>query len=251
MKKQAGITGNNVTHELKVVKGTVDSVISSESPDLISELSNLFKGHRDAKSVIAFSGENRFRILAKRIFDIVFSILVIGLFLSWMIPVFALLIKLNSRGPVFFLQKRNKKNGKIFTCIKFRTMIVNDEADTRPSSEFDNRITSVGRFLRNHYLDELPQFFNTLSGDMSIVGPRPHMLSDNRQYAELIDHYPLRHKVKPGITGLAQVMGYTGSNKDILKMKHRVYLDIFYVRHWSLGLDIKILWHTFRRVLGL
>ena len=254
MKKQVGASdhsGNSqVPHELKIIKGTSDVVVSDSTPTVMQELSHFFNLYQFNQPVVAFSTESRVKHAAKRGFDILFSVFMILFFISWMLPVIALLIKLDSRGPVFFLQKRNKKNGKIFTCIKFRTMIINEEADSLPASDFDKRITRIGRFLRNHYLDELPQFFNTLMGDMSVVGPRPHMLSDNKLYTELIDHYPLRHKVKPGITGLAQVMGYTGSSNDILKMKHRVYLDIFYVRHWSLRLDIKILWHTLRRVTG-
>ena len=251
MKKQVGISGNTSGHEFKVVRGTMDDAVSVEGPDVLQQLAKLFNVYNESGSVVIFSNESRLKNFTKRSFDIIISILVLILFLPWIIPVFALLIKLDSRGPVFFFQKRNKKNGKTFTCIKFRTMIVNAEADSIPASNYDKRITRIGRFLRQHYLDELPQFFNVLLDDMSIVGPRPHMLSDNELYSELIDHYPLRHKVKPGITGLAQVMGYTGSSNDILKMKHRVYLDIFYVRHWSLRLDIKILWHTFRKMIGL
>jgi lipopolysaccharide/colanic/teichoic acid biosynthesis glycosyltransferase len=250
MKKQVGISGNTLANELKVVKGTMDEVVSAEGQDVLQQLARLFNVYNESGSVVIFSPASRLKNFAKRSFDVIISVLVIIFFLSWLIPVFALLIKLDSRGPVFFFQKRNKKNGKIFRCIKFRTMIVNNEADSTPATNYDKRITRVGRFLRQHYLDELPQFFNVLFDDMSIVGPRPHMLSDNQLYSELIDHYPLRHKVKPGITGLAQVMGYTGSSNDILKMKHRVYLDVFYVRHWSLRLDIKILWHTLRKMIG-
>ena len=125
-------------------------------------------------------------------------------------------------------------------------MIINEEAELIPAAENDTRITRVGKFLRYYYLDELPQFFNVLWGDMSVIGPRPHMLSENLQYEELIEHYSYRNNVKPGITGLAQVMGYAGSG-DIQKMQERVNLDIFYIRHWSLKLDITILYHTIRK----
>jgi putative colanic acid biosynthesis UDP-glucose lipid carrier transferase len=183
------------------------------------------------------------RIL-KRITDILFATFVIVCILSWFIPILAVLIKLDSKGPVFFLQKRNKKNGKIFTCIKFRSMIINEQADLIPATENDARITRVGKFLRHSYLDELPQFFNVLWGDMSVIGPRPHMISENLRFDEIVEHYSFRNKVKPGITGLAQVMGYVGSAGNIQEMRDRVNMDIFYVRHWSLKLDAIILYHT-------
>ena len=130
-------------------------------------------------------------------------------------------------------------------------MIINEDADTAPAMEDDNRITALGRFLRKHYLDELPQFFNVWWGDMSLIGPRPHMINDNIKYEELIEHYDYRHKAKPGITGLAQVLGYVGETTNIQRMKDRVQLDIFYIRHWSLFMDIKIFFRTFLRVMGL
>ena len=180
----------------------------------------------------------------KRVIDIIISAIVIVAILSWLLPIIALLIKIDSKGPVFFRQKRSGRGGRLFSCFKFRSMIVNTEADLRPASENDERITSLGRFLRKHYLDELPQFFNVLMGDMSIIGPRPHMISDNLKYEEAIGYYELRHKVKPGITGLAQVLGFAGPIDGIQKMKERVQLDIFYIRHWSLMLDTRIILRT-------
>jgi putative colanic acid biosynthesis UDP-glucose lipid carrier transferase len=180
----------------------------------------------------------------KRSFDIVFSILIITFILSWLIPIIAILIWIDSKGPVFFLQKRNKRNGKLFTCVKFRSMIVNADADILPAGPNDKRITSFGHFLRDHYIDELPQFFNVLFGDMSVIGPRPHMVSDDLKYEEQIEHYANRYNVKPGITGLAQVLGYVGAIEDINKMTERVNLDIFYQRHWSIKLDVIIIWRT-------
>jgi putative colanic acid biosynthesis UDP-glucose lipid carrier transferase len=187
----------------------------------------------------------------KRSLDILLSALFIVFVLSWLTPVIALLIKLNSRGPVFFLQKRNKRNGELFTCIKFRSMHGNADADTLPAGKNDNRITGMGRFLRHYHLDELPQFFNVLWGDMSIIGPRPHMVSDNLKFDELIKYYAYRHKVKPGITGLAQMMGYHGHVDDLRKMETRVNMDIFYARHWSPKLDLIILYRTIRKTLGI
>ncbi len=189
--------------------------------------------------------------VTKRALDLVISVVVIVLVLSWLVPLMAICIKLGSPGPVFFLQRRNKRNGEIFTCIKFRSMVVNKEADILPAAENDPRITKLGRFLRRYYIDELPQFLNVLWGDMSVVGPRPHMISDNLRYGEMVDHYFYRHKVKPGITGLAQVLGYVGSvGEDTQKIKDRVRLDIFYWRHWSLRLDIVILLRTIGHAMG-
>ena len=195
--------------------------------------------------------DSNFNRALKRFMDITVSLLFIVFIFSWLCPLIAVLIKINSRGPVFFLQKRNKRNGELFTCIKFRSMYTNVEADILPAKENDARITGVGSFLRNHYLDELPQFFNVLWGDMSVIGPRPHMVSDNLKFDELIKNYNYRHKVKPGITGLAQVLGYVGAAENIQKMKARINMDIFYARHWSPKFDMVILFRTICKTLGL
>lgn len=194
--------------------------------------------------------QKRSNQIIKRLVDIFSSIGLLVVF-SWMLPIISLWIKLDSKGPVLFLQKRNNKNGGVFTCLKFRTMIVNDEADTLPAYENDQRVTRVGKFLRKYHLDEIPQLLNVLWGDMSLIGPRPHMFADNARYQEIFDFYTQRHKVKPGITGLAQVMGYVGSTEDSEKMKQRVQLDLFYIRHWSPALDTKIMFRTFLRMIGL
>jgi len=190
-------------------------------------------------------------LIIKRAIDLVTSSLLILFVFSWLFPIVAIVIWFDSKGPVFFFQKRNKKNGKVFTCIKFRTMVVNDEADVLPAYENDHRITSVGKFLRNYHLDELPQLFNVLWGDMSLIGPRPHMFTDNLKYGELFDFYEVRHQVKPGITGLAQVRGFVGATQDDERMKNRVKLDLFYIRHWSPVLDLKIIFLTLLRILGI
>ena len=195
--------------------------------------------------------DSSFNRFLKRTADIFLAIFIITGILSWLIPLIAVLIKLDSKGPVFFLQKRNKRNGELFTCIKFRSMIVNTDADILPAEKNDNRITKLGRFLRNHYLDELPQFFNVLWGDMSVIGPRPHMISDNLYYDRLIKNYAYRHKVKPGITGLAQILGYVGLIDELHKLEARVNIDIFYVRHWSPKLDRVILYRTIKKVAGI
>lgn len=181
----------------------------------------------------------------KRAADLVIATLAIVLLLSWLIPLLALIITIDSRGPVFFLQRRNKRDGKTFTCIKFRTMIRNENADVLPATVGDQRITAVGRFLRKYYLDELPQFLNVLWGDMSVIGPRPHMINENKKYEILLEQYDWRHRVKPGITGLAQIMGYVGATTDMQDMKRRVLMDISYVRHWSFRLDVIIIYRTF------
>ncbi|MEZ0007411.1 putative colanic acid biosynthesis UDP-glucose lipid carrier transferase [Flavobacterium sp. 28YEA47A] len=182
--------------------------------------------------------------IIKRIFDIVFSLIIIIGILSWLIPILTVLIKMESKGSVFFKQKRNGLNYKEFYCYKFRSMRLNEIADLYQVSKNDPRITKVGKFIRKTSIDELPQFFNVLLGDMSVVGPRPHMVSHTEMYARRIDKFMVRHFIKPGITGLAQTKGFRGeveSDKDII---YRVKFDIFYLENWSLLLDIKIIFLT-------
>jgi putative colanic acid biosynthesis UDP-glucose lipid carrier transferase len=192
-----------------------------------------------------------FNRMIKRAVDLVVSLVVIILILSWLIPIFALLIKLSSRGPVFFLQKRTKRNGKIFSCIKFRTMVVNPEADIQYARVGDCRITKIGAYMRRHFLDEFPQFLNVLAGDMSVIGPRPHMLFETFKFEKLVINYPVRHCVKPGITGLAQVLGEAHPSGRVQVIRERVRLDSFYVAHWSPILDCRILCKTFLKMSGL
>jgi len=194
--------------------------------------------------------DKKYNRVIKRIVDFSVSLTMIILLLSWLIPILAILIKLSSRGPVFFLQKRNRHGGKTFQCLKFRTMIVNDEADLLAARANDDRVTAFGKFLRHYHLDELPQLVNVLLGDMSLIGPRPHMLSDNRRYEKLIRGYDLRHKVKPGITGLAQMKGYCGPIDNFQTLEARVNMDIFYIRNWSPKLDIMILYRTIHKTIG-
>ena len=181
----------------------------------------------------------------KRVFDILFSSMVIIFILSWLTPILAILILLESKGPVFFKQSRNGFNYKEFDCYKFRSMTPNKLAHLHQATRGDQRVTKIGRFMRKTSIDELPQFFNVLFGDMSVVGPRPHMVSHTNMYAKKIDKFMVRHFVKPGITGLAQISGYRGeveSDKDIIG---RVKYDIFYIENWSILLDIKIIFQTF------
>lgn len=185
----------------------------------------------------------------KRLFDIGFSLFIIVFVLSWLTPILALIIKLESKGPVFFKQSRNGFNYEEFDCYKFRSMTPNANAHLHQATKGDLRITKVGAFIRKTSIDELPQFFNVLFGDMSVVGPRPHMVSHTNLYARKIDKFMVRHFVKPGITGLAQVSGFRGEiekDKDII---NRVKFDIFYIENWSLLLDLKIIFQTFVNAL--
>ena len=179
--------------------------------------------------------------LVKRCFDIVFSILVITLLLSWLLPILWLIVKLDSKGPFLFKQKRDGINGNQFYCFKVRSMKENAASDKISAVKNDERITKIGHFLRKTSLDELPQFFNVLMGDMSIVGPRPHMNIQTKKYITEIDNYLTRNSVKPGITGLAQVSGYRGEVKITSDIINRVRLDIFYIENWSFLLDLKII----------
>ena len=178
--------------------------------------------------------------IRKRIFDLLFASLVVILLLSWLVPIIALFIKLESDGPVFFKQLRTGKNGLPFYCLKFRSMCVNADSDVKQASKGDSRVTKLGAFLRKSSLDELPQFFNVLKGEMSVVGPRPHMISHTEYYSKTIDNFMERHIIMPGITGLAQVSGYRGETKEIGCMAKRVDADIKYVYNWSFLLDMKI-----------
>jgi putative colanic acid biosysnthesis UDP-glucose lipid carrier transferase len=181
----------------------------------------------------------------KRVMDVSLSALFIVGVMSWLTPILALLIKLTSKGPVFFVQKRTGYMGVEFNCFKFRTMYVNDEADIRQVSINDNRITKIGKFLRVTHIDETPQFFNVLLGDMSIVGPRPHMLYHTRYYSECIPYYNLRLEVQPGMTGMAQIKDYIGEISVERELRKRIQWDIYYMKNRSVGLDISILFNTF------
>jgi len=181
---------------------------------------------------------------SKRMFDIVFSSLVILLLLSWLLPILAIVLKLNSKGPVFFVQKRTGINNKTFKCLKFRSMKVNSESDIKQAVDGDSRITALGNFMRKSNIDELPQFFNVLFGHMSVVGPRPHMLKHTDQYSGLIEGYLVRHYVKPGITGYAQISGYRGETDELWKMERRVQYDMNYLENWNLWWDMKIILMT-------
>lgn len=184
--------------------------------------------------------DNVFNRFLKRSFDIVFSLFVTVFILSWLIPIVGILIKLESKGAVFFIQDRNGENSIIFKCLKFRSMTPNDYSDSQQAIKNDPRVTKIGAFLRNTSLDEMPQFLNVLIGDMSIVGPRPHTIPMNRVFKTQIEKYNSRHKIRPGITGLAQVKGFRGEIENPYQIRSRVKLDYFYIQNWSIWLDLKI-----------
>ncbi len=185
----------------------------------------------------------------KRAMDIVAASIFILLIMSWVYPIVALLIKLTSKGPVFFIQKRTGYKGAEFDCFKFRTMYVNDDANTKQAVDGDKRITSIGKFLRKTHLDETPQFFNVLLGDMSIVGPRPHMLYHTNHYSQFIPYYNLRHEAVPGMTGMAQVKGYIGEINVERELRKRIQWDIYYLKNRSIWMDISIIFTTFVQVI--
>lgn len=185
----------------------------------------------------------------KRTFDIIFSFCFLVAIFPIVFVIVAIGIKITSPGPIFFTQKRTGKKGRSFKCYKFRTMKVNGQADTTQAIKGDPRVTKFGAFLRRTNLDEVPQFFNVLIGNMSVVGPRPHMLKHTIEYSAIIDKYMLRHLAKPGITGWAQVSGYRGETKELSQMEKRVEYDVWYIENWSFFLDLKIIYLTIKNMI--
>jgi putative colanic acid biosynthesis UDP-glucose lipid carrier transferase len=204
--------------------------------DLVNDSPILSLSHQPSES---FTGQ-----IKKRVFDILFSSIIIVFVLSWLLPILALIIKLDSEGPVLFIQMRSGKNNRPFRCIKLRSLTINRDADTLQVSRNDTRITKVGRFLRRSSLDELPQFFNVFFGNMSIVGSRPHMLKHTEEYSKMEDTYMLRHLLKPGVTGWAQINGHRGEIKHKEQLTKRIQHDIWYIENWNIWLDIKIVFAT-------
>ena len=189
--------------------------------------------------------QNPVNRMIKRAFDIVMS-LVFLIPTALIFPIVWIIIKIQSPGPVFFRQERTGLDGKNFYCYKFRSMHVNKDADRLQATKDDPRKFPFGNFMRKANIDELPQFWNVLNGDMSIVGPRPHMLAHTEQYSQLIDKYMVRHFVKPGVTGWAQVTGFRGETNELWQMEERLKRDIWYMEHWSIWLDIRIIWMTLK-----
>lgn len=183
-------------------------------------------------------------LILKRVVDVLVSAFVVVFILSWLFPILYLVIRLDSRGPAFFIQRRVGFLGRSFPCLKFRTMRVNAEANSKQATDDDPRITRIGRFLRKSNLDELPQFLNVLAGHMSVVGPRPHMYKDCDNFSKVVEGYKFRSLMKPGITGLAQVKGFRGPAQTFDKIFHRYQWDAFYVRNASFWLDLRIIHYT-------
>lgn len=186
----------------------------------------------------------RYYFVLKRSIDILVSLACIACVMSWLVPLLWLLMGITTRGPLFFVQRRVGRGGKTFRCYKFRTMVPNAEADFVPALENDNRITAIGAFLRRTNIDEFPQFFNILKGDMSLVGPRPHMYTDCRKFNQLIPSYKTRTIVKPGLTGLAQIKGYHGPATTTDSIRMRYLWDTYYISHCSLRMDLRVLVDT-------
>jgi putative colanic acid biosynthesis UDP-glucose lipid carrier transferase len=193
---------------------------------------------------VACVPDTLYTALGKRVFDVTTAAILSILLLSWLIPVLFVLIRLGSRGPLFFVQQRIGKNGKVFPCIKFRTMRVNDISHTTQAHSDDDRITAIGRILRISHIDELPQLINVLLNQMSMIGPRPHMLYHDFLFSDMLPQYQVRHLVKPGITGLAQANGFYGATPDFFSVSGRTRLDVFYVKHVSSRLDLRIFFAT-------
>ena len=190
---------------------------------------------------LSSSVQNR---VIKRTFDIVFSLTFLCTIFPIVLLVVAVITKITMPGPLFFRQKRNGLNDKVFYCIKFRSMKVNDDADKVQATKDDPRKIKWGNIMRKTNIDELPQFINVLLGDMSVVGPRPHMLKHTEEYSQLIDKYMVRHFVRPGITGWSQVTGFRGETKELSQMEGRVKGDIWYIEHWTFWLDLYIIFKT-------
>jgi putative colanic acid biosysnthesis UDP-glucose lipid carrier transferase len=193
--------------------------------------------------------QNKAYLLCKRAFDLLVSIFFIVFILSWFLPIIAIFIKIETEGPVFFVQKRVGKGGRLFSCYKLRTMIVNDYADNTPAAENDWRITRIGKFLRKSNIDEFPQFFNILFGNMSLIGPRPHMIADCDRFSSIFPAYNFRNFVRPGITGLAQVKGFHGPATDFGSVLSRYQYDTFYVNNVNFQLDFEIIRTTVKEYI--
>lgn len=226
---------NFADNNVKVIK------LIPDSKNIYSKMTLEYYGYLPVMSIRKLPFDNPIVKALKRLFDIIFSLLVIISILSWLTPILFILIKMESKGSLFFKQIREGIKGKPFQCYKFRSMGINNLADKIQATKNDVRVTKIGSFLRKTSIDELPQFFNVLKGDMSVVGPRPHMLSQSEIFKTIVDKYMVRHFVKPGITGLAQVRGFRGEiikDSDII---NRVKFDIFYIENWSFFLDAKII----------
>lgn len=243
------ISGSNEEKLAKVLKIADDNMIQFYYvPQIPRRVARSFELHSiGAVPVLSLRRNplsNLLNRMIKRTFDVAFSSCALIVLTPVVLLPVAIAIKLTSRGPVFFRQERTGYKGRTFKCWKFRTMKVNKDSDKVQATRGDSRLTPIGHFLRHSSIDELPQFFNVLIGDMSVVGPRPHMLLHTEEYAKLIAPYMVRHIVKPGITGWAQVNGYRGVTDELWKMERRVEHDVWYIENWTFLLDIKIVCRT-------
>lgn len=216
----------------------------------LTELAEIREMFREMNQRYMVYEPRPYYLTLKRLMDVTLSGVFIITVMSWLYPIVALLVRLTSRGPVLFIQKRTGHLGLEFDCFKFRTMYVNEEADTKQAVSGDKRITAIGRILRATHIDEMPQLFNVLLGDMSVVGPRPHMLYHTRHYAQDIPYYNLRHNAIPGMTGMAQIKGYLGEITQERELRKRIQWDIYYLKNRSIGLDIRILFATVGQIFA-
>tara|TARA_R110002167_G_scaffold84156_10_gene228752 strand:+ start:6674 stop:7627 length:954 start_codon:yes stop_codon:yes gene_type:complete len=240
------LSKNEIQHLMKIADNSLKRIkIVPDNKELFSRAMSIeLYGPVPVLNLRASPLELEYAKGVKRAFDIVFSSLVILLILSWLTPLVYIVMKVDSKGPLFFKQKRHGVNRGTFWCYKFRSMTKSKDCDSQMATKNDMRITKVGRFLRKTSIDELPQFFNVLRGDMSVVGPRPHMELHTEQYETSVDKYLVRHFLKPGITGLAQVKGYRGEIVEKSDIVNRVKYDIFYMEKWSLKFDIFLIYAT-------
>jgi len=228
---------------------TLKFIPDSNKQPLVRNLTYDYYDHIPILSLRNIPLHKRSNKIVKRAFDIVFSSAVLILVLSWLTPILALLIRLESKGNIFFRQKRNGLNNKTFNCYKFRSMRCNKVSDEMWVTKSDLRVTKIGAFIRKTSIDELPQFWNVFKGDMSVVGPRPHMISDTERFLRRTNKFMARHFIKPGITGLAQTSGCRGEVKTDKDIINRLRYDIFYMENWSFVLDVKIILQTIYNAL--
>lgn len=222
-----------------------------DSKDFITKNLKLeYYGFLPVFSLRSFPLDKPFARYSKRAFDVIFSLLIIVFVLSWLTPLLFVLIKLDSKGPLFFKQNREGLKGEQFVCYKYRSMSVNNRSNIDQTTKNDTRITRIGRIIRQTSIDELPQFFNVIKGEMSVVGPRPHMPNLSKKFKKIVDKYTVRHFIKPGITGLAQVRGFRGEIETDDDIKQRIDSDLFYLENWSFIMDINIILKTVFKTLN-
>lgn len=246
-----GLDKDSINEIVSIAEG-VYATIGYIPDNTMDSLQTLEVNYLDSFPILTYKKyplDHSINQIIKRSFDLVFTLIVFVTLLWWLLPILSVAVYFSQGKPIFFAQKRNGLNGKEFDCLKFRTMRPDKSNDIKPTERDDPRVTKLGKILRKTSLDELPQFFNVLKGDMSIVGPRPHMVSENETYSEIIKRYSLRHYVKPGITGLAQVRGYRGAVDSDKDMEKRIRTDIYYVRNWSFLLDIYIIYKTVKLMI--